>query len=392
MIYVDQIQYLANLIHITFKDEIKTSFTQQALNNIIERRRFSKKIYKEAYQLIKHNDYNIKLIGCYSDKIRFFEDLMYILYADGQLNDYEKQIIIILVRELGLTIDQIKLIIRQTMRTSDFYAICPKCQKSILKYKPCPWCNNEQDIKNNEPIIKIGNMFNKQIGDKKNEERNEQTVFSYPDKGIVIEFAKSKNTVFYDALKIANLGAKVNKVSHDNKTWFMAYWPFINIFETLPLIEKLQSIREKKCIIDGIIMDWEHIYGFFWCYQNHKKSHNPDEYCLGIRQNKLFLWGCIHCKLPWGQWNDWVDCGYYSDKEKFIIEKKKILDIIQKNLRNFKYCPVVDFKLMQVITNALPEQINVINESSNKNSISPHNFLEAINIIKKVAQQYNINN
>ena len=145
----------------------------------------------------------------------------------------------------------------------------------------------------------------------------------------------------------------------------MAAWPRERISEAAKLVEDLKGMRNRKVWVDGKESRWDDVFGFTWCSEQRNTAYRPLEYCFGIDDKRLNLWGCKNARMDWVRWSDWFSYGSFKKGgllkggHAFVFDKKRIRHELETNLFRFRFCPHLNFKHVEAVLEQLPDEVEV---------------------------------
>ena len=147
------------------------------------------------------------------------------------------------------------------------------------------------------------------------------------------------------------------------KTWYMAAWPNNQIAEAAKPAEDLKGMRNRKVWADGKESRWDDVFGFIGCSEQRNTAYRPLEFCFGVDEKRLNLWGCKNARMDWVKWADWFSYGSFKKGgilkggHVFEFDKKRIRHELETNLYRFRFCPHFSFKLIEAVVTQFPDQV-----------------------------------
>ncbi len=344
-----KITYLANLVTVSRADGSVSPNETQAIETALKRIGARKTILKEADALAQSEGFIPTAVGSFSARIANLEDMMLILLADGVLDQAEKPVVLAFAKKVGITNDQLQLVlseVRASLTSSESSPKCPNCSAAVPREaKFCPKCGDSLEISDKAAAVAVD--------------------YPIPSIGIAIEFAESTASGFIDAVRKAKVAPKNAECLRGKKTWYMAAWPKERIAEATKLVEDLKGMRNRKVWVDGKDSRWDDVFGFTWCSEQRNTAYRPLEYCFGIDDKRLNLWGCKNARMDWGKWSDWFSYGSFKKAgllkavHTFVFDKKRIRHELETNLFRFRFCPHLNFKLVEAVLAQLPNEVEV---------------------------------
>ena len=341
-------QYLANVLHVAALDGVPNPTELSTFQTICADFQAKKRDIKEAEALAANPDFQIKATGCFSDKIKLLEDMVYMAISDGNLEGAEKQIIVKLAKELGIAQPQMNMILGEAKSRKDskeVIIICGSCNNEIpSSAKFCPHCGTALGVRT--------------------EISETQSTLNFPSSGISIEFASSTAANFSLALDIARKAQNFQECERNKKKWYLASWPLQRIGDSLQLVECIRALRNKSAYLDGQITAWDVVFGFADCWARRENAYRPMEYCFGFEEKQLNIWGCKQADMPWTGWSRWLSYGQFSGEHRFIFDKKRMRHELESNLYHFRFCPNLRLDLVEKVLEIFPAEVPVSLDST----------------------------
>lgn len=337
------INYLANIVKVIRADGVLSPREEAVYLDICKELKAHKKDIRGADKLAIDETYTVLPVGQFSDKVRNLEDLILVSLADGNIDIKEKSLIVQFAKQIGITQEQISLILKECkvkMEKSSISSICSKCNVSIPPgAKFCPGCG-----------AAVGGQ-----------EATKQLEFNYPHEGVAIEFAESTSANFEMAIKIASSAPDFQKCLRSKKQWYLATWAKAQFMNAVELAENLKGIRNRKVYIDGKMTEWNEVFGFIWCLRNREEAYKPSMYCFGKDENQLNLWGCNQIRMAWNGWAEWWSYGKFEAKNIFVFDKERIRHNLKTNLQHVRFCPYIRRDLIEAVFELIPNNVKVDN-------------------------------
>jgi len=337
------VNYLANIIKVIRADGVLSPREEAIYTEICREMKAQRKEISAAEKLAIDEKYIMQPVGRFSDKIRNLEDMIIVSLADGNIEIKEKDLVIQFAKQIGITQEQINLILKECKVRIEKHgvgSVCSKCNAFIPPAaKFCPGCGAAVE----------------------EQKANKQLEFNYPREGIAVEFAESTSATFETALKVASSAPDFQKCVRNNKQWYLAVWPITQFMNAVELAENLKGIRNRKVYIDGVLTAQEEVFGFVWCLENRKKAFKPEHYCFGIDSdgNQMNLWGCIQMQMGWNSWEEWLSFGHFKGKDLFVFDKERILHSLKVNSQKVRFCPFLRPRLIDAVFELLPDTVRV---------------------------------
>lgn len=337
-------QYVANVLAVARSNSVIGDSQRTSVDDICSEIGGKKTDMKAAEKLAESSDFTPKPVGRFSDKIRNIEDMLYVALVDGDLEENEIDAIIPFIKQVGLSQDIVDTMLADGQTRVDARkttTVCPSCGATAGgDAKFCPECGTS-------------------IVASTSAEKLVQVEFNYPQCGISIEFAESSSANFGAALEIAKNAPDFQICEKSRKQWYLATWPQEEITDVLSLIEALKGLRNRKAYVDGEVVQWDEIFGFSWCFRQRQQAYRPGEYCFGIDDDRLNIWGCRQAHMDWTSWADWLGHGKFKSKDVFIFDKDRIRHELETNLYRVRFCPCLRTDLVSTVLELLPDQVRV---------------------------------
>ncbi|MGH8396653.1 MAG: zinc ribbon domain-containing protein [Gammaproteobacteria bacterium] len=372
----DKIAYLANLLAVARADGRVTPNEMQAITNTQKRIGATKTLLSKAQTVVETTGYMPSPVGLLSTRISNLEDMIVVSLMDGKLDQAEELVILEFARKAGVTKEQFQIIIAQVktnMAPSHNMRACPSCAASVSEdAKFCPACGSSLTKSDQESAVLI--------------------TYKIPVKGVAIEFSESSASGFADAVKRAQ-GAPINATCiRGKKTWYLAAWPREQIGEAAKLVGDIKGMRNRKVWVDGQESHWDDVFGFVWCSEQRNTAYRPVEYCFGIDEKRFNVWGCKQANMDWVIWGNWFSYGQFrkagvlNKQVIFAFDKKRIRHELEQNLFRFRFCPHLNFRLIDAVLDAIPDEVEVKANGPWKYKEDYEQSPGSIQIIEKVTE------
>lgn len=343
----EKITYLANLLTVSRADGSVSPNETQAIESAQKRIGARKTALKKADAIAQSEGFVPAVVGSFSVRIANLEDMMLVSLADGVLDQAEKPLVLAFAKKVGITNEQLQLILKEvqaSLSSSEATRACPSCSANVPRdAKFCPECGGSLELSDKAAAVAVE--------------------YEIPSIGVAIEFAESTASGFVDAVRKAKTAPENTECVKGKKTWYMAAWPKEQISEAAKLVENLKGMRNRKVWVDGKESHWDDVFGFTWCSEQRDTAYRPIEYCFGIDDKRLNLWGCKNARMDWTKWSDWFSYGnfkkggFLKTGHTFIFDKKKIRHELETNLFRFRFCPHINFKLIEAVLEQLPDEV-----------------------------------
>lgn len=344
-----RITYLANLVAVSRADGSVSPNESQAIEAALKRIGGRKTALKKADTLAQSEGFVPTAVGSFSARIANLEDMMLVSLADGVLDQVEKPVVLAFAKKVGITNEQLQLVlgeVRASLTSPEAMRACPSCSASAPRdAKFCPECGGSLEVSDKAAAVAVD--------------------YTIPPAGVAVEFAESTASGFVDAVRKAKAAPENAECVKGKKTWYMAAWPKERISEAAKLVEDLKGMRNRKVWVDGKESRWDDVFGFTWCSEQRNTAYRPLEYCFGVDDKRLNLWGCKNARMDWARWSDWFSYGNFKKGgilkggHIFVFDKKRIRHELETNLFRFRFCPHLDFKLVEAVLDHLPDEVEV---------------------------------
>ncbi len=297
-----------------------------------------------------HNDgFKPAVVGSFSARIANLEDMILVSLADGVLDQAEKPVVLSFAKSVGITNEQLQLIlteVRTSLQSEEATRACPICAANVPREaKFCPECGCSLEMSDKAAAVAVEYMI--------------------PSAGIAIEFAESTASGFVDAVRKAKVAPENAECVKGKRIWYMAAWPKEKISDAAKLVEDLKGMRNRKVWVDAKESRWDDVFGFTWCSEQRNSAYRPFEYCFGVDDKRLNIWGCKNARMDWATWSEWFSYGSFKKGgllkggHVFEFDKKRIRHELETNLYKFRFCPHLNFKLIEAVLENLPDQVEV---------------------------------
>ena len=339
----DQEIYLSNIIKISRIDEALNSKEEEIIEKIRNEIDATKTVLNQAIKNAEREE-DIIPFQRFSDNIRNLEDMLSVALVDGSLSENEKKVIANFAKKIHITQDQMSIIFQETKkRITNLSELikCSKCGQEIQSTsKFCPNCG--LSLTDSSIVSKITKLD-----------------LEIPTWGITIEFCESTSATFNDALKIAKLNPTFQECLRSKNKWYCVTYSNDKIFELLKLVENLKGMRNRKVYVKGESVQWDEVFSFLWCLQQREKAYKPEEYCFGLDEKRLNIWGCKQSRMDWADWANWLSYGKFKNEKCFVFDKKRILHELKTNLYRIRFCPYFRGKYVEIVISLFPDEVKV---------------------------------
>lgn len=345
----EKITYLANLVAASRVDGSVSPNETLAIDVAQKRIGAKKTALGKADTLAQSDGFTPTVVGSFSVRIANLEDMISVSLADGALDQAEKPVVLSFAKNVGITNEQLQLIlaeVRAMLRSEKAMRACPGCSAKVpQEAKFCPECGGSLELSDKAAAVAVE--------------------YTIPRTGIAIEFAESTASGFVDAVRKARAAPENAECVKGKKAWYMAAWPKEQISEAAKLVEDLKGMRNRKVWVDAEESRWDDVFGFTWCSEQRNTAYRPIEYCFGVDEKRLNIWGCRNAQMDWMKWCDWFSYGCFKKSGLlksgyiFAFDKKRIRHELETNLYRFRFCPHLNFKLIEAALENLPNEVEV---------------------------------
>ena len=345
----EKITYLANLMAVSRADGSVSPNETYAIETAQKRIGAKRTALRKADTLAQSDGFSPTPVGSFSFRIANLEDMIVVSLADGTLDHEEKPVVLTFARKVGITNEQLQLIlseVRTSLKSEGATRACPSCSAKVPRdAKFCPACGVSLELSDKAAAVAVE--------------------YSIPKTGVAVEFAESTASGFVDAVRKAKLAPENAECVKGNKTWYMAAWPKEQIEEAAKLVEDLKGMRNRKVWVDAEESRWDDVFGFTWCSEQRNIAYRPIEYCFGVDEKRLNIWGCKNARMDWAKWSDWFSYGRFKkggllkSGHIFAFDKKRIRHELETNLYRFRFCPHLNFELIEAVIENMPDEVEV---------------------------------
>ncbi len=367
----DQITYLANVIIVAQTDSAMSPKETAAIDQIRISIGAKKATLAAALKTVQSGSYRPVKTGDFAAQVSNVADMLYMCFIDGELEANEKNVLTDFSKKVGLTQDQLNVMVKEALARSDearLKVACAACgAEADGDAKFCPKCGKALSKKDVAPT---------------------QAPLEIPPMGYAIEFCESTAAGFPDALTHAKSAPSFTSSTRNKKTWYLAGWPDDSFEKVSQLAQHLGGIRNRKAYHTGKEVPWDELFGFAWCANQRSSAYRPVEYCFGKDENHINPWGCKQARMDWAEWSRWLSYGQFrrvgllKGSYVWVFDKERIRHDVMTNLHRYRYCPHLRPGLVEAILRALPDQVEVTASSPWKYSRSYEEVPGGIKIVE----------
>lgn len=340
--------YVANLIAVAQADRSMSPKERAAIEDVCAAIKAKKATLTAATKLVESGGYALKSVGTFATQVSNVDDMLFVCFADGDLNEAEKNLLLDFLRTAGLTREQLNRMTEEAIaraRRASLTTTCRDCAaQAPADAKFCPKCGR--------PLV---NEVAEAIA----------ATFEIPITGYSIEFAESTAAGFPGAVGFARTAPVFLEAIRAKKTWYLANWPDTAFAEVTRLSGLLRGMRNRKAYKEGVELAWDELFGFSWCAEQRDRAYRPVEYCFGRDENRLNSWGCRQAQMDWTDWAGWFTYGRFElptlvgGRHIWLLDKARIRHELQSNLHKVRFCPHLRPALVEAVLKALPSQVDL---------------------------------
>ncbi len=339
----DPIPFLANIALVAHADGKLSASELGQLEAICTELKFKKSDYGAAIRLVEQGGHKMTPVGSFADQVLNLEMILRVAYSDDDLDQAEAPLVEEFCKAVGIYQDQLDRLCREVMASLKRQAkVCPSCGSSAeTDARFCPKCGMSLA----------------------SEEASVQVDLNIPPSGIAIEFAESSAASFPSALEIAKATQGFQTCQRGKKTWYLAVYPSGSLGDTMPLVQALSGIRNRRVYFDGAEKQWDEVFGFAWCASQRDTAYRPVEYCFGKDENRINPWGCKQARMDWTDWASWFSYGrwekggFVGGKVQWRFDKERIKHEVATNLFRYRFCPHFRGDLAEAVLRHLPDTV-----------------------------------
>ncbi|WP_139191948.1 zinc ribbon domain-containing protein [Thiocapsa roseopersicina] len=341
------VRYLMNVIGLARADNSLSPRESGAIEFVQTAIGARKTELNKAYKMVEDHAFTPEAVGAWSDQIKNLEHIIYVALIDGSIDENEKLYILNFAKQVKISQEQLNVIIsdvKTSIAATTQEIKCPGCGASIAATaKFCPQCGANVVVAEADQSVAVS--------------------YEIPTNGVAIEFAESSSANFGMAVKAMREAPVNGECIRAKKQWYMACWPRSNIADAFELVNNLKGQRNRKVYLDGEERQWNDVFDFVNCANARKAAYRPNEYCFGIDEKRLNIWGCRKAGMDWNEWSSWFGYGAYSKTGMlgrtvvFTFDKSRIRHELETSLHSCQLCPHLRFDLIEAVLEEIPEQV-----------------------------------
>lgn len=342
----EMIRYLASVIFIARKDKQLSPKEIDSVALVQSKLGAKKGDLTKAYSMAESPQFRLQIFPRFATNVQLLEDMILLALVDGGGVSEDSPIheFAASVGVSGSQVERITSDVKAILTLNIVNRICLNCRHEISSQaKFCPECGTPVAEAEKTSIVNVE--------------------YEIPAEGISIEFAESTASGFPEAVKMMTNAPASGACVRARKTWYFASWPLSEISEAAKMAECLKGMRNRRVYVDGAETTWDDVFGFIWCAEHRNTAFKPLEYCFGLDEKRLNIWGCKQARMEWAEWAHWFSYGSFKKKGiigsqmVFVLDKARIKHELQTNLYRFRYCPYMNTKLMEAVVDILPSEI-----------------------------------
>lgn len=334
-----------NLVGMAFSDGKLTADEAEFLEDKRKLYKVKKQEHKRLIQEAQKGKVELKLKGTFADKVQNVYDMIYLAFLDGELSEAERGLLTAMSQELKLRQEHISNMVqdaRKQLEALTKEGACKKCQSLVPPAsKFCPSCGTS--------IAK--------------ETEKQKVVIEKPDpipsKGITIEFLHSSSASFDRAVQEAQKVNTFRQYGEGKQAIFRVNYPKKEVERCLPMLECLKGWRNRKVYVDAEPQQWDGVFAFTWCFCQREAAYRPHEFCFFGMNNILNVWGCTQARLDFADYSDLFKMGSFKNATTFVFDKNRIRHDLQNNLFPYRFCPALNFNLVEAVLGEFPDEIDL---------------------------------
>ena len=367
----DQITYLANVIFVAHADSAISPKETAAIDEIRTTIGAKKGALNAALKAVLSGSYSPIRTGTFAEQVSNVADMLYVSFVDGEFDAAEKNALSEFCRKVGLTQDQLNLMVKEAITRLDRSKLtikCPACSAEVSgDAKFCPKCGKTVSTKDVDPA---------------------PLAFKIPNTGYAIEFCDSSAAGFPAALDNAKTASSFTNIVRNKKTWYLASWSEESFEKASQLAQLLSGIKNRKSYHVGKEVPWDELFGFAWCASERSSAYRPVEYCFGKDENHVNPWGCKQVRMEWTDWSKWFSYGQFrragilKSTNVWVFDKERIRHEVMTNLHRYRYCPHLRQGLIEEILRVLPDEVEITANSPWKYSRSYEEVPGGVKIVE----------
>jgi uncharacterized tellurite resistance protein B-like protein len=334
--------YLANVVTASRASGTLTPDEEELLEEVRTSIKAKKSVLKAAVRRAEDHEVDLTQFARFSDRVRNLEDMIEMVLCDGQLDDSERTVVISAAKQIGITQEQLNLILKEAKRRrASRSPKCGKCDHELsTPAKFCPECGAAMDEAG--PVKAAKNVDIQVASD-----------------GITIAFAESSSASFSQILSTARSFSSFHEVDRGGKRWFGLSVGHGDVSQALELIALLSNLRNREVYVRGKSRDWRDVFGFASCAKDRSDSYRPVEYCFGLEDNRVNPWGCKQIGLDWTAWSDLFTFGKFTSTSVFEFDIDRIRHELENRAASVQLCPHLRPRFIAAVLESFPREATI---------------------------------
>lgn len=331
--------YLENILRVIRADDVLAPEEEQFIELVRVRIGAKKRSLSAAQKAASEAETTPSLASFdrFSIRIANLEDMIEATLVDGEVSPSEKSLLRDVARSTGLNDGQLQQLVREAARRhATMPSKCPSCGEATAPdAKFCGSCG--QDLS------------------KPTDRQKTSLSFSVPSDGIFIAFARSTSASFSKCLELAKKSGSFQQIDRDGKEWFAASFSKDQMLDAAALASPLGSLKNREVYVDGSLREWRDVFGFVSCAENRRVAYSPIQYCFGLDDDRLNIWGCRRIRMDWTAWDDWFTFGEFIDATRFAFDRQKIVHELRLRTAKVRHCPHFRAEFVEAVVDHLPK-------------------------------------
>ncbi len=176
---------------------------------------------------------------------------------------------------------------------------------------------------------------------------------------VVVEFRRSSSANFEFALEEAK---KFPTFSQEGKVYRVTLHSPEDLIQAVHLIYLIERWKGAVIYVGNQRYSPREIFAFVRCYKERMTSYRPALYCFGLDDPsyyRLNLWGCHQSGLLFRSGSKlWTYGRWLNKRGDWAFDKERILHELRRELWPYRYCPALDWSIIEPIVQAFPDRVN----------------------------------